>query len=138
FGHVSQLPQILRGFGLDTFVFWRGLGDEGADLGAVFTWFAPDGSHVTAVRQLGSYGNANELGRWAAGGISMHAQPDRWPEVAAARFDRFVTQHGETVGRSAIHEVLLCNGADHMGIQRDLPALLAHSRTVHPGLRAEL
>src|ERR671935_893076 len=28
FGHPAQLPQILRGFGLDAFVFSRGLGDE--------------------------------------------------------------------------------------------------------------
>jgi alpha-mannosidase len=28
FGHPAQLPQILRGFGLETFVFSRGLGDE--------------------------------------------------------------------------------------------------------------
>ena len=28
FGHPAQLPQILAGFGLDTFVYWRGNGSE--------------------------------------------------------------------------------------------------------------
>jgi alpha-mannosidase len=27
FGHISQLPQILRGSGMDCAVFWRGVGD---------------------------------------------------------------------------------------------------------------
>src|SRR5690349_16002328 len=33
FGHTSQLPQVLAGFGLRTFLFSRGLGDELDDLG---------------------------------------------------------------------------------------------------------
>src|SRR5215468_1734041 len=28
FGHIAQLPQILRGFGMETAVFWRGVGPE--------------------------------------------------------------------------------------------------------------
>ncbi len=27
FGHIAQLPQILRGFGIDSAFLWRGLGD---------------------------------------------------------------------------------------------------------------
>ena len=29
FGHIAQLPQILRGFGIDNAFFWRGMGTEG-------------------------------------------------------------------------------------------------------------
>src|SRR5215469_15623097 len=47
FGHNAQLPQILRGFGLDTAVFWRGLLPE-VESGA-FRWVAPDGSDVLVV-----------------------------------------------------------------------------------------
>jgi mannosylglycerate hydrolase len=138
FGHVAQMPQILRGFGLDTFVFWRGLGDESDELGAVFTWQGPDGSSVTAIRQLGSYGSANELGRWGENGTRHHDDPGSWPSVAAARFERFVRTHGETVRRSGLADALLCNGADHERIQADLPALLAHAREAHPGMAAEI
>src|SRR3989441_12550139 len=28
FGHIAQLPQILRGFGIDNAVFWRGVGAD--------------------------------------------------------------------------------------------------------------
>lgn len=28
FGHPAQLPQLLAGFGIDSFVYWRGNGDE--------------------------------------------------------------------------------------------------------------
>ena len=38
FGHVAQMPQILRGFGLDAFIFWRGLGDEADRLGLAFAY----------------------------------------------------------------------------------------------------
>ena len=64
FGHVSQLPQILKGFRIDSFIFWRGLGDEIDRLGALFWWQAPDGSRVLAVRLLESYANGRDLGRW--------------------------------------------------------------------------
>src|SRR5262245_45680186 len=44
FGHPAQLPQILAGFGLRAFVYWRGHGDELADLPPEYDWQAPDGS----------------------------------------------------------------------------------------------
>lgn len=134
FGHVAQLPQVLAGFGLDAFVFWRGLGDEGERLGAVFEWRAPDGTPVVAIRQLGSYGNANELGRWSGDGRSHHDAPDDAPGVAADRFGRFVRTYGHLLRRSGIPELLLCHGSDHMPIQPDLPRLLDAVRERHPGL----
>ena len=63
FGHIAQLPQILNGFGLDTFIFMRGMGDEGEELGSEFWWVAPDGeSKVLAHHQITSYCNAGYLG----------------------------------------------------------------------------
>ena len=44
FGHTAQLPQILRGFGIEAAVFWRGVGDEPGH--TEFRWRAPDGSTV--------------------------------------------------------------------------------------------
>src|SRR5262249_23178171 len=40
FGHPAQLPQILAGFGIGTFLFSRGMGDEVDDVGVVFRWRA--------------------------------------------------------------------------------------------------
>ncbi|MGC8724865.1 MAG: hypothetical protein ACP5VF_13490, partial [Acidobacteriota bacterium] len=49
FGHVASLPTILRGFGIRTFVFSRGVGEEGEKRKSEFVWRAPDGSSVLAV-----------------------------------------------------------------------------------------
>ncbi|MEM4454159.1 MAG: glycoside hydrolase family 38 C-terminal domain-containing protein [Thermofilaceae archaeon] len=57
FGHTAQLPQILRGFGIDTFVFHRGLGPEFEEVGTPFIWAGPDGSEVIALFLLGGYCN---------------------------------------------------------------------------------
>ena len=48
FGHPAQLPQLLAGFGLDPFVYWRGNGAELDTLGPLYVWRAPDGSSVRA------------------------------------------------------------------------------------------
>ena len=134
FGHIAQLPQI-RGFGLDLLVFWRGLGPEADELGAFFWWCGPDGSRVLAVRQLGGYGNANQLGRWTEEWVSgVHDRPEMWAATAAERFPRFLREFGDVLGRSRVPEALLCNGSDHQPIQADLPVLLARAREAHPGL----
>jgi mannosylglycerate hydrolase len=138
FGHVAQLPQILRGFGLDSFVFWRGLGDEGNDVGVAFDWQAPDGSRVLAVRQLGSYGNACAIGRWASGGIDMAARPDLWPEVAAQRLARHVSVFAPEIERTGSREALACNGSDHERAHRRLPELVAAVREAHPDTAVEI
>ena len=63
FGHISQLPQILRGFGIDSMIFSRGLGDEGEKIGSEFIWRGPDGSELLAVRQAaGGYWDTQSLG----------------------------------------------------------------------------
>src|SRR5262249_6624365 len=56
FGHPAQLPQILAGFGLATFLFSRGLGDELDEVGVLFRWRA-GGAVVVAAQFLPHYGN---------------------------------------------------------------------------------
>ena len=51
FGHIAQMPQILRLAGIDSFVYSRGNGDEIQRTGHEFFWRAPDGSQVLAVNQ---------------------------------------------------------------------------------------
>ena len=41
FGHPAQLPQILAGFGIGSFVYWRGNGAEIDGLPAEYDWEAP-------------------------------------------------------------------------------------------------
>ena len=77
FGHISQLPQILRGFDIDSAIFMRGLGDEGEILGSEFLWYAPDGkTNVLAVHQIGGYCNAVNLG-YVQGEIDFDSAVDK-------------------------------------------------------------
>ena len=59
FGHIAQLPQILRGFGINATVFSRSVGEDIGKPGTEFLWEAPDGSEVIAV--YNHYGNAAGL-----------------------------------------------------------------------------
>ena len=55
FGHPSQFPQLLAGFGLDGFVYWRGNGDGSDRLPPVYRWVAPDGTGVVACHLTKGY-----------------------------------------------------------------------------------
>ena len=61
FGHPAQLPQVLRGFGYEDYVFARGMGDDGEALGSVFWWQAPSGDRVRATHLTGHDANARAL-----------------------------------------------------------------------------
>jgi len=73
FGHVAQMPQILRMAGLSDAVVWRGV-PAAVDRHA-FRWESPDGSWVRAEYLPSGYGNA----------AGMFAVTDRL-DAAAARF----------------------------------------------------
>ena len=61
FGHPAQMPQLLRGFGYGSYVFARGVGDEGEELGSEFQWMGPSGDRVLASHQVAHYNNALSL-----------------------------------------------------------------------------
>lgn len=65
FGHISQMPQILNGFHMDTACLWRGVPK---DFPTVFNWQAPDGSRVLLAHLYDGYGN---IAQWPA------ADPDQ-------------------------------------------------------------
>jgi alpha-mannosidase len=54
FGHIAHLPAILRGFGIDSVLIWRGVGPEATT--SEFRWAAPDGSEVLALHFAYGYG----------------------------------------------------------------------------------
>lgn len=96
FGHPSQFPQILAGFGLGPFVYWRGNGDEIETLPAEYRWVAPDGTSVLA-HHLGE-------GYFAACGLPEDT-------LSAAAFLQELALRLRQ--RSAGGPVLLMNGLDH-------------------------
>ncbi len=127
FGHVAQMPQILRGAGIGSFIYMRGNGDELDETGLEYVWRAPDGSEVLAVNQWGGYVNAAGLG-----------YPEHWyalttrevvPALAVEKVRRIFE---ETAARSNTDIWLLNNGSDHLPPQRDFAAVLAALREAFP------
>ena len=120
FGHIAQMPQILRLAGLDSFVFTRGMDDRTDEVGWLFRWRSPDGSEVLAVNQCDGYCNAAGLGLaeiWHG-----HTQRTVEPERAVAQVRSLLTRMGERPGSDP---ALLNNGCDHYPPQRRLGAVLA-------------
>lgn len=105
FGHPAQLPQILAGFGLPTFIFGRGLGDQIDDVGVRFRWRAA-GSEVVASQFLPHYDNFARLTS---------------AEEARERVDAILARFGALIGPG--WTILLANGSDHLHIQPELPEI---------------
>ena len=94
FGHVAQMPQILRRAGIEHAVVWRGV-PAAIDRNA-FTWRSPDGSSVRAEYLVGGYGN----------GAYLLAIPDR----LADKVGRYVESNRAFYGDRSI---LAMYGTDH-------------------------
>lgn len=113
FGHISQLPQLLRGFDIDAAVFTRGVGDAPNE----FEWVGPDGSAVLVLHQREGYGNA----------ASMPADP----QAFIARVRRIVD---ELAPHATTPHLLAMNGTDHEEPMTELPQLLEMARAALPEL----
>jgi len=107
FGHIAQLPQILKGFGIDNAFFQRGVGDEGETLKTEFLWEAPDGSRVLAVHMIQGYCNFARIPRDADQALAYFEA--RLPELKR---------------RASANVVLAMNGCDHLYPQPELPDVL--------------
>ncbi len=141
FGHPIQLPQILNGFDIDSFIFMRGMGDEGDILKTEFIWQAPNGSKVIAIHLIGSYVNAAWLG------IPQVYQEDflrlwespcgflTYPREFGVVLDSFdsktlidkVKQLADSLSRKTISDTLLfMNGCDHAPAQPGIVEAIKH------------
>ena len=112
FGHVAQMPQILRRAGLADAVVWRGV-PAAVDRHA-FRWESPDGSWVRAEYLPIGYGNA--VGMFAVP-EALDAAADRLLEWAEPWYDG--------------HPVLAMYGTDHAAPVPELAALVSRLNEVH-------
>ncbi|MDQ2648063.1 MAG: alpha-mannosidase, partial [Actinomycetota bacterium] len=149
FGHVAQMPQLLRQFGFDHAVVWRGVPALIDRTG--FWWRSPDGSSVRAEYLPLGYGNGantpddakallrriaefeEEQGELLDGPIlwmtgTDHFFPQPW-------LGRVVTEANEVDG--AAYELRICSLADHVADAptEDLPRWEGELRS---GARANL
>jgi mannosylglycerate hydrolase len=136
FGHVAQLPQILRGFQIDNFIFTRGLGEEETKLGTEFLWNAPDGSRVLAINQRKGYCNGNHLGYETAG--EHNGETPRF-DVLVDFFKQEIAELGRHAkpGSDGTCNLLINNGCDHQEPQADLPRMLTYVNNVLPEIQVE-
>jgi mannosylglycerate hydrolase len=104
FGHVGQMPQIWRQFGLDNTILWRGFGGRDAE----YWWEGADGSRLLMMH-LPPEGYCN------ATRVVLDA--DAMVSRAQAKID-FEKQ------RTRTGQALLMNGVDHVEPHAAIPALI--------------
>ena len=115
FGHVGQMPQIWRQFGLDNTILWRGFGGANAE----YWWDAPDGSRL----------------------LMMHLPPEGYCNATRIVFDpdAMMARAKEKVdverGRTSTGQALLMNGVDHVEPHTAIPSLIERLSAI-PGQRA--
>ncbi len=110
FGHVAQMPQLLRLAGFEHAVVWRGV-PAGVDKTA-FWWSAPDGSTVRAEYLICGYGNGASI-----------------PDDAKALVRRIVA-HDEEISRFLLDGILFMNGTDHQRPQPWLGRVVAEANQI--------
>ncbi|HEX6508415.1 MAG TPA: glycoside hydrolase family 38 C-terminal domain-containing protein [Chloroflexota bacterium] len=115
FGHIGQMPQILRGFGIDTALLWRGRGAGAETVKQEFLWEAPDGSTV--------------LGYWF---------PDGYYRMPFLHFGNPNRPYADKVGRifdsierwswrASTDALLLPYGGDHQPADPHLPGKIVEA-----------
>jgi hypothetical protein len=104
FGHIGQMPQLLRLAGIDRAVVWRGVPDS-IDRD-VFVWEAPDGSSVVCDYMVFGYFNGEPYRRQAD------------PEELARAIEGTIERQRPFL---ASDRMLVMVGADHSGPDPTLP-----------------
>ena len=132
FGHAGQRPQVLRGFGIDSFIFTRGI-HQRDDQPIHFWWEAPDGSRVLAVHQHDGYCNGANLGYPSWGGEHEYMRFDM--ERALTTLQELVERMQK---RSAVPDYLVNNGVDHVEAQPQTAAIVQAARRRWPEARIRL
>jgi alpha-mannosidase len=106
FGQIAHMPAVLRAFGIENAVIWRGP-DESLEK-TEFFWRAPDGSEVLTVHLPTGYGIANAL-----------------PVEPEALLERVRSIRETLEPRATTPYLLLMNGTDHTPAQLQLGAMIA-------------
>ncbi len=118
FGHVAQMPQLLRQLGFEHAVVWRGVPRAIDRTG--FWWRSPDGSEVRAEYLPQGYGNGARV-----------------PEDAKAllrRIDEFTEEQRDRL----VGAVLWMNGTDHLPPQPWLGRVVAEANALQDDVKLQI
>ena len=129
FGHPAQVPQVLRGFGYGTYVFSRGIGDEGEELGAEFFWQSPSGDRVLASHLVDHY----------SGGLALVGEMSETAAELRARVRKRLPRMLDIPTHYANSSTLLfMEGDDHVEAYERLPEAVAAMREQAPNIDARI
>jgi mannosylglycerate hydrolase len=107
FGHITQMPQILKGFGIDNIIFWRGIEYDWSQ-GNEFIWQGPEGTELLAVHlPKAGYCNAMSL-----------------PEDVNQAYKLIKEAIDDLLSRETSKSLLLLNGVDHLEAQPHIPHIV--------------
>jgi hypothetical protein len=131
FGHIAQMPQLLRGFGIDTAIVWRGI--SSATLPSEFVWTAPDGSRTLThrINERVGYG-IGWFGQWpihSALGVKLDPAVFGDPCVKAEWFVKIVEL---IAARATTNVIYYPHGTDHTLPDADTSTWLSLARTLRP------
>jgi len=118
FGHIAQMPQILRLAGFSDAVVWRGVPSQVTR--NAFVWEAPDGSAVRAEYLPVGYSNGAAL-----------------PDDAKALVRR-TADHFDEVGDLVTGDLLCMNGSDHLMPQPQLGRVVAEANDLQDDFHFEV
>ncbi len=121
FGQSARMPQILNGFGITRFLFWRGASERKGVTRTEFIWEGADGANVLAL--LMPYGYA----------IGKYLPAD--PKPLKARLDKVLPALDR--GTKTDH-ILLPNGHDQMPIQKNIFQVMEQIEACYPDRKAVL
>ncbi|MBI2237597.1 MAG: hypothetical protein HYU54_03610, partial [Actinobacteria bacterium] len=121
FGHIGQMPQILRQAGIDKAVVWRGV-PKAVDK-TTFWWESPDGSRVMTEYLAFGYFLGDELHRAET------------PEQTVEQLRRAVERLRPYAARDRL---LIMVGGDHSEPHEPLPERLAEANERAPDLDARV
>ncbi|MGP4079153.1 glycoside hydrolase family 38 C-terminal domain-containing protein [Pseudalkalibacillus sp. R45] len=108
FGQAAQIPQVLKGFGMDKALFWRGITDEETEK-TEFWWEGPDGSKVLTTHLPLGYGNGRMISTDLEGNLEM------LDENMEALEDKVTSNN-----------MLLMCGFDQRSAIKELPEIVEH------------
>jgi len=115
FGHIAQLPQIMKGFDIDSIIFMRGMDDSAERLGLnlEFQWNAPGKiDSVLAIHLEYGYGSVALL------------STTKINNVYKAALNKIRKLQKKLLEKSAYSILLLNNGSDHDEVQGELPEII--------------
>ena len=123
FGHIAQLPQILKGFEIPSVLFWRGFGNEfeDLDLNIEFKWNSPgNSSSILALYLMQSYGSVADLNLTTKSGKYKSALHKI--KRVISRFEKY----------TATPYVILNSGSDHHEAKPEIPELINQWNELYP------